>query len=83
MTTLITKSIVRSGTGIVKDLQGNEITVKVFKPKGLLNFRCHTNGVDKGFQELTAEAMWSVVIEMYSVWDVVEPEKNKPKNKSK
>ena len=29
MTTLITKSIVRSGTGIIKDSEGNEITVKV------------------------------------------------------
>ena len=81
MTTLIVKSTVRSGTGIIKDLAGNEITVKVFKPKGLLNFRVVVEGVDKGFNELSAQAAWNMVKQMYSVWEVKEPAP-KPKKKT-
>tara|TARA_R110002020_G_scaffold26906_1_gene86891 strand:+ start:192 stop:473 length:282 start_codon:yes stop_codon:yes gene_type:complete len=84
MTTLITKSIVRSGTGIIKDSEGNEIIVKVYKPKGLLNFRVLVEGIDKGFNELTAQSAWSMVKQMYSVWEVREPTpKQKKVNKNK
>ena len=86
MTTLIVKSIVRSGTGIIEDSEGNEITVKVYKPKGLLNFRVLVEGIDKGFNELTAQAAWGMVKRMYNVWEVKEPApkpKKKKENKNK
>jgi hypothetical protein len=82
MTVLTVKSIVRSGIGIIKDDQGNQLTVKVFKPKGLLNFRCHVEGVDKGFQELNAESMWQIIIDMYSVKEIDIKEKNSKKTKN-